>query len=84
MLVIACAPVRVISVVRKPSKKRHWRQRSSFPREISDDRIEQLNGDISNYKCINEKLKRIVTWNIHVTSNILKNSQDILEILEDL
>lgn len=84
MLVIACTPINIVSTTQKPSKKRHWRQRSAFPREISDDRIEQLDDTISNYKCINDKLKRIVKCNIHATKNALKNSRDILEILEDL
>jgi hypothetical protein len=84
MYVIACAPIRVFNVDQKPSKKRHWRQRSASPREITDDRIEQLDGSISEYKRTNDKMKMLVTLNIQATLSTLKQSQDILQILEDL
>ena len=70
---------------------RHWRQTSSNPVtprdrvvEKQSAKIEVLNKEISECKRVNQKLAMIAKWNVRATQSALKNSQDMLEILEDL
>jgi len=43
-----------------------------------------LNKEISECKRVNQKLAMIAKWNVRATQSALKNSQEMLEILEDL
>ena len=86
MNAIGITPTRVYNV-----GNRHWRQTSSNPVtprdrvvEKQSAKIEVLNKEISDCKRVNEKLKMIAKWNVRATQSALKNSQDMLEILEDL
>ena len=86
MNAIGITPTRVYNV-----GNRHWRQTSSNPVtprdrvvEKQSAKIEVLNKEISECKRVNQKLKMIAAWNVRATQSALKNSQDMLEILEDL
>ena len=86
MIAVGITPTRVYNV-----GKRHWRQSSNNPivrrdRVIDKHRteIEILNKEISDCKRVNQKLTMIAKWNVRATQSALKNSQDMLEILEDL
>jgi thiamine biosynthesis lipoprotein ApbE len=52
--------------------------------EKQSAKIEVLNKEISECKRVNQKLTMIAKWNVRATQSALKNSQDMLEILEDL
>ena len=86
MIAIGITPTRVYNV-----GNRHWRQTSSNPVtprdrviEKQSAKIEVLNKEISECKRVNQKLTMIAKWNVRATQSALKNSQDMLEILEDL
>jgi hypothetical protein len=86
MNAIGITPTRVYNV-----GNRHWRQTSSNPVtprdrvvEKQSAKIEVLNKEISECKRVNQKLTMIAKWNVRATQSALKNSQDMLEILEDL
>lgn len=86
MNAIGITPTRVYNV-----GNRHWRQTSSNPDtprdrvvEKQSAKIEVLNKEISECKRVNQKLTMIAKWNVRATQSALKNSQDMLEILEDL
>ena len=86
MIAIGITPTRVYNV-----GNRHWRQTSSKPVtprdrvvEKQSAKIEVLNKEISECKRVNQKLTMIAKWNVRATQSALKNSQDMLEILEDL
>jgi len=86
MIAVGITPTRVYNV-----GNRHWRQTSSNPVtprdrvvEKQSAKIEVLNKEISECKRVNQKLTMIAKWNVRATQSALKNSQDMLEILEDL
>jgi len=86
MNAIGITPTRVYNV-----GNRHWRQTSSNPVtprdrvvEKQSAKIEVLNKEISECKRVNQKLAMIAKWNVRATQSALKNSQEMLEILEDL
>ena len=86
MIAVGITPTRVYNV-----GNRHWRQTSSNPVtprdrvvEKQSAKIEVLNKEISECKRVNQKLAMIAKWNVRATQSALKNSQDMLEILEDL
>jgi hypothetical protein len=86
MIAIGITPTRVYNV-----GNRHWRQTSSNPVtprdrvvEKQSAKIEVLNKEISECKRVNQKLTMIAKWNVRATQSALKNSQEMLEILEDL
>lgn len=86
MIAIGITPTRVYNV-----GNRHWRQTSSNPVtprdrvvEKQSAKIEVLSKEISECKRVNQKLTMIAKWNVRATQSALKNSQDMLEILEDL
>ena len=86
MIAIGITRTRVYNV-----GNRHWRQTSSNPVtprdrviEKQSAKIEVLNKEISECKRVNQKLTMIAKWNVRATQSALKNSQEMLEILEDL
>jgi hypothetical protein len=86
MIAVGITPTRVYNV-----GNRHWRQTSSNPVtprdrvvEKQSAKIEVLNKEISECKRVNQKLAMIAKWNVRATQSALKNSQEMLEILEDL
>lgn len=86
MIAVGITPTRVYNV-----GNRHWRQTSRNPVTPRDRvvekqcaKIEVLNKEISECKRVNEKLTMIAKWNVRATQSALKNSQEMLEILEDL
>ena len=91
------ASTRIYNTAHKERSGKHWRQYSTGattrgrrkfvvnpPDSKSEVKIEKLEKDLKKYKCANEKLKMIAGWNIRATQSVLKNSMEILEIVEDL
>lgn len=78
--------------------KRHWRQYSTGsserprvkfamspkPKTLMRDRVVELELEVEKYKQINTKLKMIAGWNVRASKSALRDSQHILEIIEDL
>ena len=78
--------------------KRHWRQYSAGvskrprvkfamspkPKTLMRDRVVELELEVEKYKQINTKLKMIAGWNVRASKSALRDSQHILEIIEDL
>ena len=78
--------------------KRHWRQYSTGsserprvkfamtpkPKTLLRDRVVELELEVEKYKQINTKLKLIAGWNVRASKSALRDSQHILEIIEDL
>jgi hypothetical protein len=78
--------------------KRHWRQYSTGsserprvkfamtpkPKTLMRDRVIELELEVEKYKKINSKLKMIAGWNVRASKSALRDSQHILEIIEDL
>ena len=48
------------------------------------DYVEELELQVDTYKRLNSRLKLLANWNVRATQSALKNSQDILELVEDL
>ncbi len=48
------------------------------------DYVEELELQVDTYKRLNSRLKLLANWNVSATQSALKNSQDILELVEDL
>ena len=81
----------------KPTRSgRHWRQHSGrvvhrqnfamSPKEPTDDtlKIEKLERDVDKYKKANKKLRMIASWNLRAAQSAFKDSENILQILDDL
>jgi hypothetical protein len=78
--------------------KRHWRQYSAGvskrprvkfamspkPKTLMRDRVVELELEVEKYRQINTKLKMIAGWNVRASKSALRDSQHILEIIEDL
>jgi hypothetical protein len=85
---------------KEPPKKsnRHWRQYSSGsserpcmkfamtpkPKTLMRDRVVELELEIEKYKKVNSKLKLLAGWNVRASKSTLKDSQEMLDIIEDL
>jgi hypothetical protein len=75
---------------------RHWRQysgrtvhRQNFamsPKQTTDDalKIEKLEHEVDRYKKANKKLRMIASWNLRAAQSAFKDSENILQILDDL
>ena len=78
--------------------KRHWRQYSTGsserppvkfvmtpkPKTMMRDRVVELELEVEKYKKVNSKLKLLAGWNIRASKSTLKDSQEMLDIIEDL
>ena len=75
---------------------RHWRQHSGrtvhrqnfamSPKEPMDAtvKIEKLEREVDKYKKANKKLRMIASWNLRAAQSAFKDSENILQILDDL
>lgn len=75
---------------------RHWRQHSGrtvhrqnfamSPTPSADDalKIEKLEREVDRYKKANKKLRMIASWNLRAAQSAFKDSENILQILDDL
>lgn len=76
---------------------RHWRQHSgrtvhrqnfamSPTKEPTDNtvKIEKLEREVDRYKKANKKLRMIASWNLRAAQSAFKDSENILQILDDL
>ena len=84
MLAICTTPVRVYN------KSAHWRQRSAasgsrmyIDSETHNEKIKKLEDEVSMYKTLNKKLMTLASWNLRSCHSTLKNSQEMLELLQD-
>src|SRR6056300_1568264 len=84
MLAICASPVRVYN------KSAHWRQRSAsggsrvyIDSETHNKKIKKLEDEVSMYKTLNKKLMTLASWNLRSCHSALKNSQEMLELLQD-
>lgn len=84
MLAICSTPVRVYN------KSAHWRQRSAaggsrmyIDSETHNKKIKKLEDEVSMYKTLNKKLMTLASWNLRSCHSALKNSQEMLELLQD-
>ena len=81
----------------KPTRSgRHWRQHSGrtvhrqnfamSPKEPTNDtvKIEKLEREVDRYKKANKKLRMIASWNLRAAQSAFKDSENILQILDDL
>ena len=95
MLSIRYTPPHTVynTLKKEPEKKtRHWRQYS--PRThmfvinptppAVHHQVEELQEKVGEYKRINSRLKLLAKLNVRATQSALRNSQGLLEILEDL
>lgn len=54
---------------------------TSVPKK-KQSRIKKLEEEVERYKTANRKLKILAEWNLRATQSALKNSQEMIEIIE--
>jgi hypothetical protein len=56
------------------------------PKEPTNDtvKIEKLEREVDRYKKANKKLRMIASWNLRAAQSAFKDSENILQILDDL
>jgi len=54
------------------------------PKTMMRDRVVELELEVEKYKKVNSKLKLLAGWNIRASKSTLKDSQEMLDIIEDL
>ena len=94
-----CASKRACTVTQKKTEKNRKNgkdhDRQSTPKRnvfaitppvktLMRDYVEELELQVDTYKRLNSRLKLLANWNVRATQSALKNSQDILELVEDL
>jgi hypothetical protein len=51
--------------------------------ETHNKKIKKLEDEVSMYKTLNKKLMTLASWNLRSCHSALKNSQEMLELLQD-
>lgn len=85
------SPVRVYN----NSTRAHWRQnaaaggggirrqRATATSDENSIKIKKLEDEVLMYKTLNKKLVTLASWNLRACHSALKNSQEMLELLQD-
>ena len=92
MFSITCA---VNTTPHEQDKPKHWRQHPNRVRrrvyavnspKVNEDtvKIKKLEKEVDRYKKANKKLRMIASWNLRAAQSAFKDSENILQILDDL
>ena len=95
MFALACAPTRIYNSASNEEKPKHWRQHPNRVRrrvyavnspKVNEDtvKIKKLEKEVDRYKKANKKLRMIASWNLRAAQSAFKDSENILQILDDL
>ena len=95
MFALACAPTRIYNSASNEEKPKHWRQHPNrvsrrvyavnSPKVNEDTvKIKKLEKEVDRYKKANKKLRMIASWNLRAAQSAFKDSENILQILDDL
>ena len=95
MFALACAPTRIYNSASNEEKPKHWRQHPNRVRRrvyavnsprVNEDtvKIKKLEKEVDRYKKANKKLRMIASWNLRAAQSAFKDSENILQILDDL
>ena len=89
------APIRIYNTAPNEEKPKHWRQHPNRVRrrvyavnspKVNEDtvKIKKLEKEVDRYKKANKKLRMIASWNLRAAQSAFKDSENILQILDDL